>query len=236
MPAKSQTDLNLALYGAPGRMGQEILKIAEHEKGWGAPIAVTRNGWEDLASQNVDVVIDFSSPAGFIDALEWCEKNKIALVSGTTGLSTQDDRRLQAAAKKIPVLWSANMSLGVHILAKALKALRPLRDWDFQIEETHHRLKKDKPSGTALFLQKELAAIFPDQTLPEPLSLRLGAEVGIHRVSAASQEEVLILEHRALSRTVFARGALTAARWLAKRKGKAGLYRMADVLSDLEET
>jgi len=153
------------------------------------------------------------------------------LVSGTTALNTANRTKMEVAAKKIPILWAANMSLGVHVLAQALKNLAPLQDWDFQVEETHHRLKKDKPSGTALFFQDILAKIIL-KTLPEPLSARVGAVVGIHRVSAASEEEMLIFEHQALSRTVFARGALTAAAWLAKRKGKAKLYQMADVLTD----
>jgi 4-hydroxy-tetrahydrodipicolinate reductase len=235
MSTKSQADLTVAVYGSSGRMGQEILKIAEHEKGWGTPIAVARNGWDDLATQKVDVVIDFSSPVGLMDAIQWCVKNQTPLVSGTTGLSSDDQKKMEAASARIPLLWSANMSLGVHVLAQALKNLAVLRDWDFQIEETHHHFKKDKPSGTALFLQNQLSQIFPKKEIPPPLSLRLGAVVGTHRVSAASEEELLVFEHQALSRAVFARGALTAGAWLAKRKGKAKLYQMADVLSDFEE-
>lgn len=233
MPAKPEFDL--AIYGATGRMGQEILKIVEHEKGWGSVSAIARNGWDDVIAKDVDVVVDFSSPQGLMDAIDWCVKNKKALVSGTTGLSAKEREQMAAAAKKIPLLWSANMSLGVHVLARALKSLAPLENWDFQIDETHHRYKKDKPSGTAVFLQNELAKVLPKKQLPEPLSARLGGVVGIHRVSAASDEEVLVFEHQALSRTVFARGALTAAAWLAKRKGKAKLYQMPDVIADLEE-
>src|SRR3954464_9336586 len=101
MPAKSQADLGLAVHGATGRMGLEIFKIAEHEKGWGAPVAVARNGWEDLSANDIDVVIDFSSPAGFMDAIKWCVDNQTPLVSGTTGLSLTERGQMEAAAKKI---------------------------------------------------------------------------------------------------------------------------------------
>ena len=234
MPAKPE--FGLGVYGATGRMGQEILNIAEHEKGWDGVVAIARNGFDEVIPKDVDVIVDFSSPAGLMDAIDWCVKNKTPLVSGTTGMSPAERKKMEAAAKEIPVLWAPNMSLGVHVMARALKTLAALQDWDVQVEETHHRYKKDKPSGTALFFQNELKQILPKKDLPEPLSQRLGGVVGIHRVSAGSDEELLIFEHQALSRTVFARGALTAAAWLAKRKGKAKLYQMSDVIADLEES
>lgn len=231
----ARPDFGLGVYGATGRMGQEILKIAEHEKGWDTVVAIARNGFSEVIPEDVDVIVDFSSPAGLMDAIDWCVKAKTPLVSGTTGLSASEKSKMEAAAKEIPLLWAPNMSLGVHVMARALQSLAALKDWDFQVEETHHRYKKDKPSGTALFFQNELQRALPKKALPEPLSQRLGGVVGIHRVSAGSDEELLIFEHQALSRTVFARGALTAASWLAKRKGKAQLYQMSDVIAELEE-
>ncbi len=230
MPQK--TEQSLAIHGATGRMGQEILLLAQKDGAWERITTVARGGWGDVAAASVDVVIDFSSPAGLAGAFEWCLKNGKALVSGTTGLNESEMNRLREAANKIPVLWAANMSLGVPILAKAMAHLKSLTDWDFQIDEIHHTMKKDKPSGTALFLQQELQQI-TKKNLPEPNSTRGGGVVGIHRVLALGAEEMLVFEHHALSRAVFARGALTAARWLGKRKGKAKLYTMADVLSDL---
>lgn len=220
---------SLIVHGGDGRMGQEILRLAQHD-GWAEVISVDRAGFDDVDGIPADVVIDFSSPQGLLNSIVWCEENGVPLVSGTTGLTDEDFKSLERASQKIPVLWAANMSLGVHVLAKAVQALSHLKDWDFQIEEVHHRMKKDKPSGTALFLQEELQKAVGKRELPEPLSLRAGGIIGVHKIMAVSQEELLCFEHQALSRSVFARGALIAAQWLAKRKGKAQLYQLADVL------
>jgi 4-hydroxy-tetrahydrodipicolinate reductase len=222
--------ISLAIHGSTGRMGQEILKLATHEAGWDRVGCVARDGWGDVVAGDVDVVIDFSSPHGMGRAIDWCIAHEIPLVSGTTGLVAKDQEALERAGKMIPILWAANMSLGIHVLAHAMKSLGVLKDWDFQVEETHHRFKKDKPSGTGIFLQKELQSALGAKEIPEVLSLRVGGMVGDHSVTAASEEELLKFEHRAISRSVFARGALVAAQWLTKRKGKAQLYTMSDVL------
>jgi 4-hydroxy-tetrahydrodipicolinate reductase len=216
-------------------MGQELLALSGQEPGWNVT-TVARDGWCDILPIDVDVVVDFSMPDGFSKTLDWCLDKRKPLVSGTTGLSRAQIESMEAAAKDIPILWSANMSLGVHVLARALKSLQALKGWDFQIEETHHRFKKDKPSGTAIFLQNELEKIVGEGVVPRPLSIRGGGVIGIHRVDAMALEETLRFEHQAVSRSVFARGALTAASWLAKRKGKANLYTIADVLAALEES
>ena len=100
--------------------------------------------------------------------------------------------------------------------------------FDFQIEELHHNRKKDNPSGTAITLQNELAAVTKTQP-PKPIGIRGGGIFGVHKVWAMSDEEVLCFEHQALNRTVFARGAVRAAQWLVKKK-KSGLYSMKEVL------
>jgi 4-hydroxy-tetrahydrodipicolinate reductase len=228
MPKKTRQNL-VAVHGASGRMGQEILRLAGNE-GWKNTLAVGEEGWKGVTAQKVDIVIDFSSPEGFRTTLDWCVKNKKPLVSGTTGLSAKDKKDMTKAAKKIPILWAANMSLGVHVFANALKSLAAVKDWSFQIEETHHVMKKDKPSGTALFLQNRLQKVTRQKSLPNPISHRVGNVIGDHRVSARSAEEEIVFEHKAISRSVFARGALIAASWLLKRKAKAKLYEMSEVL------
>ena len=118
---------------------------------------------------------------------------------------------LTKAAESCPVLWSANMSLGVNFVAELIKSLSVLEeDFDFQIEETHHRHKVDKPSGTAILLQESLQAKLK-KTLPEPLSVRGGGVFGIHKLMAMSEEETITIEHVALNRKVFAKGAVKAA-------------------------
>jgi 4-hydroxy-tetrahydrodipicolinate reductase len=122
------------------------------------------------------------------------------------------------------------MSVGINILEEALKSLKPLKGWTFEISETHHIHKKDKPSGTALFLQERLAKIVGPKNLLPTRSYRIGEAIGTHKVTAESADEVLRFEHEALSRVIFARGALLAAKWLIKRKRKPGLYDMSHVL------
>ncbi len=227
----------LAIIGISGRMGQEIRAIANEfdfivtegvastsSTSGGVLIATDISALRD---DNVDVVIDFSMPELTMNVAAWCANHKKPLVSGVTGLSLDQKKALEKAAAVIPVLWAPNMSLGVAVLARMLGQLSRLEGFDFQIEELHHIRKKDKPSGTAIFLQEKLKeAVGPN--VPEPLAIRGGGIFGVHRVWAMGEEETITLEHTAMNRRVFARGALKAACWLKEQK--PGLYRMDNVL------
>lgn len=219
-------DLTVIVCGADGRMGQSVCNLLAEA---GAARIVPVKGAADWAKAPTDaaVVIDFSTPEGLSKALEWCERNSCPLVSGTTGLTSKQNERIDQAANAIAILWAPNMSLGVTLLTRWLKIFESLKDWDYQIEEMHHRHKKDKPSGTGLYLQKELESVLK-RPLPPILSVRGGGVFGVHKVTAMSDEETISLEHVALNRIVFARGALTAARWLVGKK--PGRYVMMDVL------
>lgn len=204
----------------------------------------------DRIDDEVDVAIDFTLPAGFRAWLPWCRKNGVALVSGTTGLTDDDHAALAEAGREIAALWAPNMSIGVNLLlalvAQAAERLDP--SWDVEIVETHHSRKADAPSGTAkALLQAVLHARGDDAGERSPVThgrqgdlgprpageigmhaLRLGGNVGEHEVHFASPGEVVTLRHHALSREIFARGALVAAHWLFNRP--AGVYQMRDVL------
>jgi len=181
----------------------------------------------ELDSANPEVVIDFSLPEMTAAVASWCADRKIPLVSGVTGISKDEKDSIAKAAKSIPVLWAPNMSLGVAVMVRMLREFSKLEGFQFQIEELHHIRKKDKPSGTALFLQDALTkAVGPD--VPAPLAIRGGGIFGIHRAWAMGEEEMITVEHNAMNRRVFARGALRAAKWLLGQK--AGLYVMDDVL------
>ena len=119
------------------------------------------------------------------------------------------------------------MSMGIHILLNALNSLEGSVGFDFQIEEFHHRYKKDKPSGTALLLQNKLATIV-GKKLQTPVSIRGGGIFGIHKVWAMAEAETISFEHQALHRQVFARGAVQAAIWLSQQK--PGLYSLQNLL------
>ncbi len=220
--------LKVGLLGSAGRMGQEILQVVSENRNMLVYYSPQRGEkWIDKKAKEVDVWIDFSSPEAMRDLFTRVVPTGKPVVSGTTGLTHADKRFLQAQAKKIPVLWSSNMSLGVAVLAEAIRALDAVSHFDFQIEELHHNKKKDNPSGTAISLQESLQRAVKKE-LPMPIGIRGGGIFGVHKVYAMGDEEVLLFEHTALNRKVFAKGAVVAAQWLVSRN--PGLYQIRDVL------
>lgn len=227
----------LAIVGISGRMGLELQALAKDfdlqitqgvssrakaEGGVKIVAAVS-----ELDPSNVDVVIDFSLPELTLGVAKWCRENRKPLVSGVTGIQEQHRLALQAVGKVAPTLWAPNMSLGVAVMARMMAQLASLEGFDFQIEELHHIKKKDSPSGTAVFLQEKLKAAV-GENVPDPIGIRGGGIFGIHKVWAMGEEETITLEHTAINRRVFARGALKAARWILTQP--PALYRMDDVL------
>ncbi len=196
-----------------------------------------------------EVVIDFTAPGAAAGHAAACAAGGQALVMGTTGLDAGALAALDAAAARIPVLYARNMSLGVTVLTELVHQAAALLgpDFDAEIVEAHHRDKKDAPSGTALQLGEALAAargrplaevavygrhgLGPSGRPPGAIgfaALRAGAIVGDHTVLLAGAEEQLELTHRATDRTLFARGALRAAGWLAGKP--PGRYSLRQVL------
>ena len=197
----------------------------------------------------LDVVIDFSGPDGLASALDHCEGRGVALVTGTTGYDDALAERLQAATRRVAVLRSANFSLGVAVLSRLLRqASAALSDWDLEIVEAHHGRKEDAPSGTALLLG-EAAAAARGTTLAEQAVyaregrtgprktgsigfsvVRGGDIVGEHTAMLIGQGERIELSHRATDRSIFARGAIEAAYWLAGKP--AGSYSLDAMLAE----
>lgn len=200
------------------------------------------------ALKNVDCIIDFSSPPATLKLVEMMKDVKKPLVIGTTGITNEEAEVIKQASKDFPVIHSPNMSLGVNLLFKlteiASKSLST--DYDVEIFEAHHRFKKDSPSGTAKRLLEEVKknmkglenaaeidgreGITGERTSNEigMHAMRGGSIVGEHTVFYVGMDDRLELTHRASSRDVFARGAVSAAEFLS---GKApGLYTMYDVL------
>ncbi len=230
----------LLVHGATGRMGQSLLRLAaERPEAFSVVGAVSRkvgqrviDGVPQFASNELaaapecDVVVDFSLPEAFDGVLAHCLAQGCALVSGTTGLSETQRAALDAAGQRIPVLWASNFSLGVAVLTNLVeRAARALPGWDVDIVEQHHVRKLDAPSGTALTLGD---AAGQGGAIPRYASLRAGDIVGEHTVQFATLGERIELTHRATNRDIFARGALHAAAWLARRP--AGCYRIGDLL------
>jgi 4-hydroxy-tetrahydrodipicolinate reductase len=238
----------IGIVGAAGRMGRAIAAvIAETE---GARLAGGAGRGDDVAAlaQNSDVLVDFSSAAALEANLAAAVGAGVPIVVGTTGLGDDAEGLVDAATARVAVLQSANMSLGVNILAHLVReaAARLGDDWDIEIAEMHHRHKADAPSGTALLLGRaaadgrgvDLGAVsdrgrdgITGARTPGHIgfaALRGGSVAGDHQVILAAEGERIELGHRAESRSIFARGAIEAALWLA---GKGpGRYSMAQML------
>jgi 4-hydroxy-tetrahydrodipicolinate reductase len=211
-----------------------------------SPLRFTHD-WSQVGP--LDVVIDFSNPVGLDAALAHCEAHGVALVCGTTGLDVALAQRLDAGAQRIALLRSANFSLGVAVLTRLLReAAAALPDWDLEIVEAHHGRKEDAPSGTALLLGEAAAAargttlekdaVYARQGRTGPRDagtigfavVRGGDIVGEHAALLIGQGERVELGHRATDRSIFARGAIEAAHWLA---GKApGAYSLDSMLAE----
>ncbi len=180
--------------------------------------------------QACDSVIDISHADNIPFALDACIKAKKPYMCGTTGLTQSDFDALKTASSSIPVLYAANTSLGIAILKKAvaLVSMALGQDADITISETHHRLKKDAPSGTALELGKAIAqAGYPQESISFT-SLRGGNIPGEHTVHFFHGDETITLSHECLNRNVFADGAIKAARWLFKQP--PGFYGLDNML------
>lgn len=219
--------VRLAINGAGGRMGARLCALAQQSDHWDLIAAIDRG--DRAPSAPLDVVIDFSSPEGAASAMALALAAGAGLVVGTTGLGPQAIDRLRVASARIPVLVAPNTSLGVAVLRHLVReAARLLPGFDLDIVESHHNRKKDAPSGTAL----ALAAAASEGGAPVPAerihALRGGDTIGEHSVHFAGPGETIRLEHSAVSRDLFALGALRAAAWLAGRP--AGWYAMEDVI------
>jgi 4-hydroxy-tetrahydrodipicolinate reductase len=226
----------ISIFGAGGRMGQAI-----------AEAAALRDDVR-ISEHHPDVFVDFSVPAAVGEHLRQARRAGRPILIGTTGLDSGHRRLIDEAAAEIPLIHSANTSLGVNLLAHLVRetAARLGEEWDLEIVEMHHRMKADSPSGTALMLGRAAAegrgvefdsvATRGRDGLTGPrepgrigfASLRGGSVAGEHLAIFAAEGERLELGHRAESRAIFARGAIEAALWLVGKP--AGRYSMADVL------
>ena len=238
----------LIITGAKGRMGQALALSAARFADVHIAAQIDLGDTLEAVIDRGDVVVDFSFHAATADFAELCAKRRKAMVIGTTGHTDAEKKRILDCQSQIPIVMASNYSTGVNTLfwlaRKAAEILGP--DFDLEIVEMHHRMKKDAPSGTAMALAEILAEVRKQQvgkalrhgregitgertsTEIGMHSIRGGDVVGDHTVIFASQGERLELTHKAGSRDTFAEGALRAALWVAKQK--PGLYAMRDVL------
>ena len=241
--------MKIAIVGAAGRMGRMLTALADADPALEIAAKVdVADGFDKSWPAGTEAVIDFSFHSAVSAFVSKAADEGIAYVIGTTGLSTEEQRKVDAAAKRIAIVQSGNYSLGVNLLLNlvktAAKTLGP--EYDVEVVEMHHRHKKDAPSGTALMLAKAVSAgrgvdldkvaVYGRRGIagerPEGEiavhALRGGSVVGDHTVMFAGDLERVEITHRAQSREAFAAGALKAALWAAGRK--PGIYTMRDVL------
>lgn len=248
--------MKIILSGCNGRMGRVITECAAQRSDClivaGIDLNTAMNGGYPVFSSaaacdvNADMIIDFSHPSALSPLLDLATRKKLPVVVSTTGLSHDQVGEIGEASKSIPVFFSANMSLGVNLMAELSKIAARLlgNDFDIEIVEKHHNRKIDAPSGTALMLADQISAVLPQK--PRYVydrhsqrqkrsrneiglhAVRGGTITGEHDVIFAGRDEVLTISHSAYSKEVFATGSVNAALFLYGKP--AGLYNMADMI------
>ncbi len=253
--------IKLLVTGCMGRMGQQIIKSVKKDQNFKL-VALTENkkinkkinGIKvDLNSEalfkNADLIIDFTIPRCTFQVLKIATKFKKKVVIGTTGFTKKEENLIKNFSRKIPILKAGNMSLGINLLMYLTEITSSSLGKNFlsKIFETHHKHKKDYPSGTALMLGKGIAVgknksfysllgkkylnkkTFPYGKKINFNSIRKGEIIGEHEVKFSNGKEIITLNHAAFDRTLYSEGALTAAKWLINKK--PGLYSMRNLMN-----
>jgi len=218
------------LIGAAGRMGKTVVALARNDRQIDIVAQCDLGDSIELAMENCDVAIDFSHADAITEVCRATLHHRRPLVIGTTGHSQEQRRTVEEAARSVAIVFASNFSVGVNVLfwltRKAVELLGS--DFDAEIIETHHKMKKDAPSGTAKTLAETLKAAQKTGHEIAIQSIREGDVVGEHTVIFSGPGERLELTHRAANREIFACGAVRAAKWIVGKP--AGLYSMHDVL------
>lgn len=250
--------IRVVVSGASGRMGQTIGRMVNESpdfelvgginlkpgKFFNVDIVESKNAESLLVSTRPDVLIDFTIAHAAVENVKVAARNQIALVVGTTGFTSEQRAEMEKAIRgNVPAVISSNFSVGVNIFWQLLRdAGKLLKEYDIEVIEAHHRNKKDAPSGTAKtilqILEEEVGTrkkMYGREGMMERSNeigvhvIRGGDIVGDHKVMFSKNFETIELSHRAYDRSVFANGALHAARWVVGKK--PGVYGMSDVLS-----
>ena len=253
--------INLGITGCMGRMGQQLIKSSKKDINFKI-VTLTENRIvknkfygikpelnSDKAFKKAEVIIDFTIPKCTLEVLKIATKLKKKVIIGTTGFNTQQENLIKKYSKKIPILKAGNMSLGINLLVYLTEIASNALGKNFlsKVFETHHKFKKDYPSGTALMLGKGIATgkkkrfnslfgkkflnkkTFPYSKKINFNSIRKGQIIGEHEVKFSSGKEIITLNHEAFDRALYSEGALTAAKWIINKK--SGLYSMKDLMN-----
>lgn len=250
--------LKLIINGYLGQMGKVVSGLVINDENFELVAGIDKKAGDYKSEinlyENIDdfkgiahVIIDFSSPLAIDGLLQYATHNNIALVIGTTGYGEKEMQKLENAAKKIPIFYSANMSLGINLLLKLVSKTAAVLSQGFDIEiiEKHHNKKVDAPSGTAYMIANKINEEFNNEKVynfgrytksqkrnPNEIgihAIRGGTIVGEHSVIFAGLDEIIEIKHNANSKNVFGKGALEAAKFIVKQDN--GLYNMNDLMA-----
>lgn len=247
--------INILLSGSNGKMGKTIQNLCKDDKDLNIVAGFDRfydetcpfPQYNDLknVSDKIDVIIDFSRPEALDELLDFARKDATPIILCTTGYTEEDLAKIEEASKSIPVFKSANMSVGINLINNLLKKITPILydKYDIEIVEMHHNQKMDAPSGTALLLANTIQDSIPEETNlvngREGIKKREEKDIGIHAIRGGTitgeheimfcgTSEIITLSHSALSRDLFAVGALKASKFMYGKK--PGRYSMDDLI------
>ncbi|MDO8550704.1 MAG: dihydrodipicolinate reductase C-terminal domain-containing protein [Ignavibacteria bacterium] len=213
--------MKYGLIGSTGRLGGEVINVFNEKR---HQLVYELDSNKEVKNDVPQLLIDCSLPSAFIKTIELVKQFNIPLVIATTGLTENELQKLKDLSANVPVVQSSNFSIGVQVLLKVTEMANDvLNDWDVEISETHHRFKKDKPSGTALMIKDKLGS--------KPVnisSLRLGNIVGDHTITFGGLGDTISITHHAISRRTFAEGILKSAEFVLKKKN--GFYSFKEVI------
>lgn len=237
--------INVLINGINGKMGQVLLNEINNTENMKVVAGISKNDNSSDIKEKVDVIIDFSSPEGTLNILEYAKKNNIPTVIATTGFTKEEQDKIIEYSKTIPVFQSSNMSFEINLMCDIVaKLAKQLTNSDIEIVETHHRNKVDAPSGTALMLANSINNTNDREYVYERhskkqkrtdreigiSSIRGGTEVGKHSVFFFGDNESFEITHTVNSRSIFAKGAIKAAEYLINKE--KGFYNMKDLIKE----
>ena len=255
--------IKLVVVGCAGRMGQQLIKEMQNFKNMDLIAAIEKKNSPNInknikkikitsnketAFRKADTIIDFSQPESTLETVRYATKLKKKLVIGTTGLNSSQISKIKNASKKIAIVFAPNMSIGINLLMEFVDKVSNIlfnNNTSVEILDTHHKNKKDAPSGTALalgtavakgknFNLKSKSTMKPNKKRKKQLGKinffckRQGNVIGDHSVIFTNNVEEIELKHRGFNRSIYAIGAIKAAIWLSKQK--KGFFNMSDVL------
>ncbi|MDA0939102.1 MAG: hypothetical protein O3C05_02295, partial [Proteobacteria bacterium] len=236
--------IKIALIGAGGRMGTAILQYTKEQQDTSPEYEISRAIVLDssklinqIAIGNIyfdsnvhsgishsDIAIEFTNADSLMEIAKICYLNSKPLVAGSTGLSEDQYATLKEYGKNIPIFYSQNMSIGIHIIGTLAKIVSDMPyDFDISISEMHHKHKKDSPSGTAIMLAEQISCSSKNIS-----AIRGGGIIGEHSIIFADSDEIITIKHSALNRKIYANGAIKAAIFLSKQSN-FGIYSMQDL-------